>query len=373
MGFSYLLTIKLSTDRLSARAAVSQMLGVRLRTIAVWIAAFLIGAAIINRDGAVPFSTILIFAAASLTLGCHIIPRFMLQARLRFRSAEGATAAGRWFAAGMSAFALPSVGLAHGLGWLAFAVLGGELLTLGCATAAVALDGNGWEHLGNDEVLTFRGALPFAANSILAISYNRFDVVIMTAFSSVQQLALYAPASRIQDALYLLPGALGVVATPLIAQANRMSYPGRAVSRLVHRLIALGLAVAIPAVVVIYCLTPKIIRIGFGQDYEGAIASTRILIWFLPLAVIGAPLLSALASTGHAPDTTKVFVVAFAVAITMHLALDWRWGATGAAVASLSRDPFATLAAWLLARRAHLLSDYSQDALLRVSDTTEVI
>jgi len=282
-------------------------------------------------------------------------------------------AAGRWLAAAMSALALPSVGLMHGLGWLAFAVFAGELLTFGFATTAVVLGGNGWEHCGNHEVLTFRGALPFAANSILAISYNRFDVVIMAALSSVQQLAMYAPASRIQDALHLLPGTLGAVATPLIAQANRMSCPGRDVSRLVRRLIALGLAVAIPAAVLIYLLTPQIIRIGFGPDYEGAIVSTRILIWFLPLAVIAAPLLSALASTGHAPDTTKVFAITFAVAMTMHVALDWRWGATGAAVASLSRDPFGTLAAWLLARRAHLLSDFPKDALPQVSEIPEVV
>jgi O-antigen/teichoic acid export membrane protein len=100
---------------------------------------------------------------------------------------------------------------------------------------------------------------------------------------------------------------------------------------------------------------PQVIGFLLGPAYLGATAATRILMWFLPMAVVGAPLLALLAGTGHAADNTKVFALAFAVAILMHVALDHRFGAVGGAIASVSRDPFALAASLLLARRRGLM------------------
>lgn len=81
----------------------------------------------------------------------------------------------------------------------------------------------------------------------------------------------------------------------------------------------------------------------------------NILIWFLPLTAVAAPLIAALAAAGRGADTTKIFATAFAIALSMHVLLDRRLGAVGEAVASLLRDPFALLVSFLLAKRAGLL------------------
>ena len=64
-----------------------------------------------------------------------------------------------------------------------------------------------------------RAAFPFAANTVLSIAYNRLDIILVAVLTTAAQLAAYAPASRLQDAVYLLPTALAVVALP---QTSRM-------------------------------------------------------------------------------------------------------------------------------------------------------
>jgi len=205
------------------------------------------------------------------------------------------------------------------------------------------------------QVLTLRSALPFAANSILSIAYNRFDVVILAALSSVTQLSFYAPASRIQDALYLLPSALGMVALPILAGLSSYAVEPLEARRLVRLLIVGGLVLALPVSICFTIFAPTIIAVILGPAYIGAVPATRIIVWFLPLAVVQAPLLAWLAATGQAIQTTKVFVATFLAAGLMHLSLDWWWGATGGAVATLSRDLVAVMILFLIVRKTGLL------------------
>jgi O-antigen/teichoic acid export membrane protein len=241
---------------------------------------------------------------------------------------------------------------------LAFALLIGEVITLVASITALVVGPRGVArseagHRSSSR-LSFRAAAPFAANSVLNLAFNRFDVVLLAALTSADQLARYAPASRIQDAFYLIPVALSTIALPLVSREWHRSGT-RAIRALVAQLIVLGLALALPAAIVVFVYAPEVISFVLGDDYSGAVRPTRILIWSLPFSAVTSVLLAALAGTNRATDTTRVFVVAFVVATAMHLSLDWWWGATGAAVASLSRDPAALCAAAIYARRAGLI------------------
>jgi O-antigen/teichoic acid export membrane protein len=320
----------------------------------------------IARDGDLPTGAILCFAAASLCAGSGAIALAMLNARLRFRESSGAIAIGRWVTAAVSLAGLPAVALIRGPVAFAAAVLAGEAATMGASWVAAAIrvtraggsdereaeTGAPGAAVGKGAAgLNLRRALPYAANGILAVLYNRFDVVILAGLSSVSQLAFYAPASRIQDALYLLPNALGTVAFPLVA-AERLGARGS--GRLMTRFSLLGLALAIPATAACFVLMPAIIRVVLGPGYAGAVTPTRILIWFLPISAVSSPMLAALAGSNRASDTTRIFAVTAGVALAMHLALDHWLGAVGGAIASLSREPATLGIAWMLARRAGL-------------------
>jgi hypothetical protein len=58
---------------------------------------------------------------------------------------------------------------------------------------------------------------------------------------------------------------------------------------------------------------------------------------------------------GRAAETTKIFAMTFAVAAIAHAICDPRWGAVGAAVASLSRDVVAVPLCIAIAAKAGLI------------------
>ncbi len=367
MGVASLLTYEYASSSMSVREALGRCVRLRASTLVLWLGAFAFGAAVVARDGDVPTSAMLYFAAASLCAGSGTLASAMLNARLRFRESSAATAIGRWVTAAVSLAGLPAIALIRGPVAFAAAVLAGEAATMGASWLAAALllkraagpdqrraeTGAPGAAVGKGAAgLDLRRALPYAANGILAVLYNRFDVVILAGLSSVSQLASYAPASRIQDALYLLPNALGTVAFPLVA-AERLGT--RASGRLMTRFSLLGLVLAIPATAACFVLMPAIVSLVLGPGYAGVATPARILIWFLPLSAVSAPMVAALAGSNRAVDTTKIFAVAAGVALALHLALDHWLGAVGGAIASLAREPAVLALSWMLARRAGLL------------------
>jgi len=285
----------------------------------------------------------------------------MLRARLQFRQSALSTVAGRWLTAALSVLALPIVGLAGGLTYFALCSLSGEVLTLVLAILAFvrvervrpsAGDGD----TAPEEAITLNRALPYAANGLLALLYNRLDVLIVGGLASVEQLSLYAIASRLQDALYIIPSSLESVGFPVMSNVFASSDGVAGVRDLVRRFVTLGLVVALPVTAVAYITMPQLLLYGLGSQYVPALAACRVLIWFLPISCLCAPMLTALAASGHAVETTKVFSIAAIAALTMHVVMDSRFGALGGAVASLSREPAALAATLILISRTSLLS-----------------
>jgi O-antigen/teichoic acid export membrane protein len=277
-----------------------------------------------------------------------------LRARLRFLVAEYSVAGGRWLTAVFSMLAFPRFQLGDGLLIFGVALLAGEVFTLVAAAVALASQPAAATTVARRGRLRLLSAVPFASNGILSIAYNRFDVVILAGLSSAGQLALYAPASRIQDALYLLPGALASVSYPLISKAW---HAGRRddVARLTRTLMIAGLLLSLPVTICVFVFAEQILSVVLGPQYASAATATRVIIWFLPVAGVGAPLLSALAGTDNAGKTTIGFGAAFATAIALHLLLDRRYGAVGGAVASVARDVPNVLVAFVFAWLAGLL------------------
>jgi O-antigen/teichoic acid export membrane protein len=360
-GLSALLTREVASGHVGPQAALRSIVRLRPMLLPLWLAAFAVGTLVIDRDRTVPLSVISGFAVASLAYGCHSALLAVLRGRLRFRSPGLATASGRWLTAGLCLIGVGVLRSHSPLPILAWSLCLGEVVTLVLAAGALLSELNDPRRQGGEQGhLTLRAAMPFCANGVLAMAYNRFDVVILAALASVQQVGFYAPASRIQDALYLIPSSIGLIAFPFVAGAYAEQGGTERVQRITRRLIALGMAVSMPVTVAIFFSAPFLLRLVLGPQYGGALTPTRILIWFLPFAAVQAPLLSALAASGHPGDTTKVFALTMATALALHAFLDGSLGATGAAIASLSRDPVAVVAAVLLARRAGILGSAPQ-------------
>ena len=190
----------------------------------------------------------------------------------------------------------------------------------------------------------------------MAQFYNRLDIILVATLTSATQVAEYAPASRLQDALYLLPGALAVVGLTVFARAwsqgigrgasssTRWPTPGNR-----H-----GSCDSDRCLVVVFA--PFLVRVALGAgSILIFVVAVRILAWSVVASAFIAPLLAALVAVGRAVDATKVDAATFASALVLHVSLDWWAGSTGAAVASLCRDFVGALVAYLLARRAGIL------------------
>ncbi len=355
-GLSQLLTREVAASRVSASRGLIRLAKLRAFTFPALVLVLAVGMGVIGRRQPVQGATMLAFASGAVLLGCNTGVLAALRGRMRFREAGLSLAAGRWTACSLSFLALGEAQTATALTLLASAVALGELVTLLFAITTLVVQSRGGppgDPTANP--LTIRSAYPFYANSILATAYNRMDVVILAALTSANQLGFYAPASRLQDALYLLPSSIGFVALPLVASRWKVDQDVRAIGQLTRRLIAIGLMIAVPCSLAIWALAPQAVKALLGSQYTQATVPSQILLWFLPFAVVQAPLLAALAGIGRAKDTTKVFFATFVVALAMHFSLDWWLGAVGGAIASFSRDPVAVVVALLLAHRAGLV------------------
>jgi len=356
MGVSAVLTREVAAGGLGLRETVIRGAVLRFQTLPMWVAVFSAGAWILARGGGVPAGAIARFAGGSLLYGLSMPLYATLRGRLQFALAEFSIATGRSATALISLAGLPSIGFFHGLGFFAVAILAGESVTL-LTAAALAIGARPVvlrpaSSSGAGQRLILKEALPFAANGMMVMAYNRFDVVLVAALSSTTQLALYAPASRLQDALQLIPGSILAIGLPIFSQAWNQPDGVARVQATIRNLMIGGMLIVLPVTVAAFVLTPWLLATVMGPDYLGATVATRILIWSLPFEVMLAPLVSALAATGRAPDTTKVVAVTALVALAGHLSLDWWLGATGGAIASLLRDPAAVVAAMILTRRA---------------------
>lgn len=356
-GVSVLVQREVASGRIHVRSALTQGLYLRVLALPVWAAAFALGAFVAAGAFGFEAPTVVLFACGSLAAGLRVLPTAILRARFRFLAAGATLATGRWVTAALSPLAFALSDELERFHLIAAASVVGELLALIGAAIIVARmrvpesapDGPA------AEAISLRGSLPFGANAVMTQAYNRLDILLVATLTTVPQLAAYAPASRIQDALYLFPAALGAVGLSVLARAR--SQPGgvETMRRLVGMLLVGGLAIVIPLSAAVALFAPTVVRIALGSDYMESIVAVQILTWSIVAAAVVAPMLAALAAADRAVDTTKVYGATLVTAIVLHLSLDWWAGATGAAVASLGRDVAGVLAAWTLASRAGVL------------------
>lgn len=350
-GVSTLVSVERARSHASLRSLANRVVQTRLRSLPAWFVAFVLGTLAVALATGPSIVEIAPFVVVSLTISLEQPAFAALRADLRFRQASVALSIGRWVAVAVMGVAvaqgagrvdLTAVGLAQAIGEAALLLAAGLSLWWRHDPGVA-----GWD----DTRIRLRAALPYAANSLISIAYNRLDVVVVAVLVPTAQLAAYVPASRIQDAAYVIPTAIAVVALPYLSRDAERVDADAAARRTLKRLWIVGSLVAVPAAVVATLLMPEVIGLLLGPDYATAVLPSRILIWSMPLSVIGAPLLAFLISRGRGAQTTTAFAVALVVSLSLHALLDPRFGAAGAAVASLTRDAANMVVAGLLVWR----------------------
>lgn len=346
-GVSTVLVRTVSEDHTAVVPTIRRALRLRVLTFPAWLTAVGIGFTSSGGLEADAMATAALFSLMSLVAGTSVLPLAALRGRLRFGLAAAAQSAGRWTAATLVLGAVLA-GTDGLLTLVAAAHVVGESVTLVAAWWGVSRMGTSPGQRTGD--VRLRAALPYAANGLLNLAYNRFDVILVGLLTSPGELARYAPASRIQDALYLISGTTYVVAVPMLSRlANSRAHVSQTRIQL-RRFWLLGGGIGLGGAIVVFAFAEEIIGLVLGPGYLGSVVAVRIIVWSMPLSIVGAPLLAVLVAHGRGADTTRAFLAAFVTSLVLHASLDWWLGAVGASIASVARDAANAAVAGFLTR-----------------------
>lgn len=197
-----------------------------------------------------------------------------------------------------------------------------------------------------------RRALPYWAAMVAFLAYNRFDAALCLMFSDARQAGYYGPATNIQTALMIIPGAL--TASLAVVGASTLKSGLLSTSALiseVSRLAKTAFWVSVAASVAVTAAAPVIIHMYVGGRFGASVAPTRILVWSLPFNAIQGALLGLLVALGQPKRTVYFYLTCFAVSLAGNWVLTPALGANGAAIAALAREPIGTAVLGFMVRR----------------------
>jgi O-antigen/teichoic acid export membrane protein len=178
-----------------------------------------------------------------------------------------------------------------------------------------------------------RRALPFGLLMAGFALYYRIDMVILEWLAPAGELGRYAAAYRFLDAVIALAAALG---GPLFPRLSSVAIAAPAQAR---RLLEAGwrplLALALPLTLGTVAIADDIVRLLFGPAFAGAAPLLRVLILgTLPLFWVNVAN-HALIAADRVWPLVRVYAVSALVNVVGNVLLVPRWGAGGAAVATV--------------------------------------
>ncbi len=187
-----------------------------------------------------------------------------------------------------------------------------------------------------------RQGWPLMLSGIAVATYLRVDQVLLPLWAGDHEAGLYAVALRLSEAWYVIPTALVQSAMPrILARSNRSN------ADLVQEIVPVFrtlTAVAYAAALALSLLAPLLVRTLFGAAYEGAQAVLVVHVWAGVFVALGTA--RTVWDTGAAQTHLSLLSVAFGAVVNLGLnaALIPRYGAVGAATATLVAYAFATFA-----------------------------
>jgi O-antigen/teichoic acid export membrane protein len=341
-GLGAITTRRLSSGELSLRAAVQRVVRLRLATLPLLVAAFVLLTLAVSHIGLPSEPVIAVMFGVSFVFGANTMAVCLLRGTLRFGVAGVAIGAGRVVMLG----AVVSIAVtAPSLLGFSVALLVGELATF--VLLVRSLTDLGDRRLGA-ELITLASAAPYALAGVMQVAYNRIDTIVVSAIAAAAVAADYIPASRAQDALYVIPAALSAIALPFQARAG---HDARSALSGLRRMIVLGLVASTIVALALTASASMLVRAFLGPSYSGAVLPIQVISWSLPLVATNAILYATVIARGLRKALVVANAVALSFAVLLNILLVPPFGAVGGSVAALSRELPIALILWTALRR----------------------
>ncbi|MCC7303924.1 flippase [bacterium] len=195
----------------------------------------------------------------------------------------------------------------------------------------------------------FSETLPLIFSGFGSTLYTKIDKVIMPWLTSAYVIGIYSAATRLSELWYFIPFSINTVFSPLIAEAKTKSpeiYEKRIrKSFIIINLVTLGIALltTVTGYYAIYFI--------YGEQYLAATSPLLIHIWSLPIFSMGLVVdIWLLNQRLQKIQVARTFITA-ALNITLNIILVPRYGAVGAATATLISYTYPSFFANLIDKR----------------------
>lgn len=180
----------------------------------------------------------------------------------------------------------------------------------------------------------------------------RIDQLLLYWLREPTELGHYSIAVKITEALNLIPEAVMVTVFPLLA-STELSAPRR-FDRIYRLALRYLVVLVLPLALLLTLQSETLIRLLFGAAYEAGAPALRVLGWWMFFAYTGAVYANLMIVRSQHRLIALISAVALAINIGLNLFLIPRWGATGAAVATLTSSA-SSFALFALAPPSRLL------------------
>jgi O-antigen/teichoic acid export membrane protein len=177
--------------------------------------------------------------------------------------------------------------------------------------------------------------LTLLAGGIAGAIISFTDVLAVTFFRSVNEVALYQAALPTSQILWIFATSLGAITLPLFSEIwakGQKDVFGKGIAILIK----LGFTLMIPLAAVILAFPDVILNLLFGSTYVGASLALQILCIAAIFYTVFSLLLLALISIGKAKTVTKITFIMAAVNLILNIILVPLIGFVGSAIATLT-------------------------------------
>jgi len=197
-------------------------------------------------------------------------------------------------------------------------------------------DGNSfhaWKVVGSRAKSMFKESCPLILQGIIITIYMKIDQVMLGQLHGLRSVGEFSAATRIVEIWYFIPMVITASLFPEIIKSRELG-PERYENRILS-LYSLMVWMSFCVAVVITFSAPFIIKILYGSEYQNSATVLSIQTWMAMSVFFGVARGKWLAAEGHLKDGLYVDVAIVIINVCANILLIPRYGAVGAATASI--------------------------------------
>jgi len=176
-------------------------------------------------------------------------------------------------------------------------------------------------------------SLPLLLSGIAVVVYMRIDQVMLKAMLGEASVGIYSAALRFTEIWYFVPGVLATVLFPSILRSRDRGAAdhARKIQRYYDLNAGLAYLIAIPGSL----LAPWITHLFYGAGFAGADAILSVQIWASVFVFLGVAREQVFLAEGWTRLSLATTALGGVLNVGLNLVLIPRWGALGAAIATV--------------------------------------